>query len=227
MLRCRLWILNSVLLLTLLGSLWGRRIESATLPRADFLRQLNLSFRDWTPTDAALTAGEQQLLEPDAVLVRRYQSRTGDSAELAVIAGHRKKSVHTPGFCMAGGGWETLWQQETLVALPDRNVVATQALMSRERQQILVTYFFTDGEYCTRNLVQFQGVQMLKRFHAQVPLGALVRLIVPVRTDEDAARTLQAEFARTLLPPVLQSLRQARLEVKYAPGECCNVVVNV
>lgn len=214
MLRCRLWILNSVLLLTLLASLWGRRIESATLPHADFLRQLNLPFRDWTPTDAILTTDERQLLEPDAVLVRRYQSRTGESAELAVIAGHRKKTVHTPGFCMAGGGWETLWQQETLIALPDRKVTATQALMAREGRQILVTYFFTDGDYCTRSLVQFQGVQMLKRFHARVPLGALVRLIIPVQTDEDAARTLQADFARALLPPVLQSLRQARLEVK-------------
>jgi len=55
------------------------------------------------------------MLDRIRLLVRRYGMAVGEKfaevAELAIIAGHQKKSVHTPGFCLAGGGWETLWQK--------------------------------------------------------------------------------------------------------------------
>jgi EpsI family protein len=200
-------------LLVLLAGVLGRRVESAALRGPDFLRQLNLPFRGWTTSDSQLPARDRQVLEPDAVLVRRYSGQ-GQQAELAVIAGHRKKTVHTPGFCMAGGGWDTLWQHEAAITLPERQIPAIQMLMSQDRHQILVTYFFTDGDYCTSSLLQFQAVQTLKRFRARVPVGALVRIIVPLQSDEDAARALSADFARAMLPGVLDSLRHARIEVQ-------------
>jgi len=85
--------------------------------------------------------------------------------------------------------------------------------MMRQGHQLLVTYFFTDGEYATPSLLRFQGVQLLKRFEARVPLGALVRVSVPVRTNVKEAAALSDDFARTAVPPVLAKLRQARLTV--------------
>src|SRR5579871_5179453 len=111
LLRHRLLILNGVLLLALLGNHWGRQLESASVACPTFLQQLPLPFRNWSATDIALTRSEIEMLEPDAVLMRRYQSPDGRQvAELAVIAGHRKRSVHTPYVCMRGGGWEILSQ---------------------------------------------------------------------------------------------------------------------
>src|SRR5436309_3176064 len=110
MTRWRLLILNSLLLLTLLGSQLGRRVESASLAHSDFLRALPLPFRNWKTADTLLAQSDLDLLEPDATLMRQYKSSDGQWAELAIIAGHRKKSIHTPGFCMAGGGWEILTQ---------------------------------------------------------------------------------------------------------------------
>src|SRR5690348_5237784 len=105
MVRFRLLIINSLLLLTILGSHWGRSVESATIAHPDFLARLELPFRDWKATDSVLSDSDRNLLQPDAILLRRYLASDGHWAELAVVAGHRKRSIHTPGFCMAGGGW--------------------------------------------------------------------------------------------------------------------------
>lgn len=211
MIRYRLLILNALLLLTLLGSHLGRRIESASFAHADFLQELRLPFRNWKTTEESLSPEELKLLEPDATLIRRYEAPNHGWAQLAVIAGHRKKSVHTPGFCMAGGGWDTLTQQECTLALPGRSIRATRALMSKDGHQLLVTYFFTDGAYCTNNLVQFQGVQMFKRFRAEVPLGALVRILIPVVTDQAEAEQTSDEFVQAMLPGTLDALRDTHL----------------
>jgi EpsI family protein len=212
--RYRLLAVNGVLLLALAGSFWGRRIESATTGGPDFLQGLRLPFRDWKTADAQLSPAELSLLQPDAVMVRRYQSARGEAAELAVIAGHRKRSIHTPGFCMVGDGWQVVSQGEAVLPVGDRNVPATRALMVKDGQQLMATYFFTDGDYSTPNLVRFQGVQLLKRFRAEIPIGALVRILVPVTREGAATEKLSEEFARATLPPVMESLRRARVQAR-------------
>ncbi len=214
MARHRLLIVNAILMLTLLGSLWGRHIEGATLAQPLFLQHLDLPFRNWTSQDAGLSHVELSLLQPDAFLVRRYRDRSNGRAELAVIAGHRKRSIHTPGFCMEGKGLETLWTRACHLRLPEREIEATRSLMTQDNHQLLVTYFFTDGVYTTRDLLQFQCVQMLKRFRSQIPLGALVRILVPVERDQAAAEKLCDEFALATVPGVMRSLRQACLQVR-------------
>ena len=210
--RWRLWIVNIVLLLTLMGSSWGRRVDDAVVSSNDFLSALNMPYRGWKINDEKLSASELEVLKPDATLVRRYNSPDGDMAELAVIAGHRKQSVHTPGFCMVGGGWEMLEQRDDVLALPERKVDIIRTIMRNDKQQALVVlYFFTDGDYCTRNIVQFQGHQILSRLRSQVPIGALVRLMVPVRKDTADAQQLAEDFARATVPAVLANLRGVHL----------------
>lgn len=210
--RYRLFAVNGVLLFALAGTHWGRSIDAATLQQKDLFQRANIQFRDWKPSDQKLSAAEQELLQPDASLIRRFQGEKGAAAELAVVAGHRKQSVHTPGFCMAGGGWELISQRQCALPLPDGPVPATRTLMLRNGVQILVTYFFTDGRYSTPSLMKFQGAQLVRRLQAQVPLGALVRIIVPVGKHPEEAEKLADEFARDTVPPVMQSLREAKLQ---------------
>lgn len=212
--RYRLLALNGVLVLVLAGSYWGRRIDAATLPEGDLLRREQLTFRGWKASDAELTASERELLQPDAVLIRRFDSGKGTGAELAVVVGHRKQSIHTPGFCMTGGGWELASQRQCTLDLPGGSITATRSVMVRQGAQVVATYFFTDGRYSTPNLVRFQSAQLLKRLQAEVPLGALVRILVPAQPDLRAAEKLSDEFARETVPHVLQSLREARLQVR-------------
>jgi EpsI family protein len=207
----RMLALNALLILTLAGSYWGRRIESATLPGGNFLKELNVPFRGWATQEYPLSPVALEGLEPDAELVRRYTSPDGQMAELAVLAGHRKKTVHTPAFCMLGDGWQVLSQAGTTLTLPNGKVSAARSVMTMDGRELAVTYFFTDGDYSTASLAQFQAVQLLKRFRSQVPLGALVRIIVPVKHGEPD--NLTGPFAAETLPPVLAALKRERLHV--------------
>lgn len=205
----RLWILNSVLLMALGGAAWGRRADGITLQKADFFQSLQLPFHGYTTREIELTPSERDLLEPDATLLRQYVSGDEFKAELAVIAGHKKRSVHTPGFCLAGGGWETASQGSAKLKLGSREVEAQQDLIVKDRFGMLVTYFFTDGEFTTRSLPRYQALQLAKRLRGGFPLGALVRIRVPVTKDPSAAMKTTDEFAQAVVPPVLDSLRDA------------------
>ena len=216
MARYRLLLANVFLLLALLGGYWGRRIEEAGLKRSDLLSRLDLPYRDWKSADFAIPANELRLLEPDATLARRYEAATGQTLELMVIAGHRKRSIHLPGYCMAGSGWDTLSQRDVSLPQIKGAIPAAQAKMTRSGVTLLATYFFTDGTRSARSLTEFQAWQIAARFHAQPAPGALVRLLVPLSAAPDSqaqAEKLTSDFAASVLPAILDSLRHARLEV--------------
>jgi EpsI family protein len=147
LLRSRLLILNTMLLLALLGSHWGRRLDSATIAQKDVLQRLPLPFRDWKSSDATITKSDWEALEPDAALMRNYTSSQNQLVELTIVMGHRKRTVHTPTLCMSGGGWEILSQHYLDLPVPGKQVHAVRQLMTRKGSLLLMTYFFTDGEF--------------------------------------------------------------------------------
>lgn len=209
------WLISGVLLFTLLGAAWGR--HSATVPDApkDFFKPLPLGFRDWSYQDEGMSPAEAETLEPDAFLVRRFRSPDGrEAAELAVVAGHQKRTVHTPGFCMSGGGWELLAQQEQSLALGSVKVPVTRSVMVKEGKHLLATYFFTDGSFATTSLVRFQANQLVTRIQGGLPMGALIRILVPVNRNGPAAEKLSDELARATVPQLMQQLRRVRAEAR-------------
>jgi EpsI family protein len=115
---------------------------------------------------------------------------------------------------MVGGGWEITSQEAHTLSLPHRKVEATRSVMTNKGQQLVATYFFTDGEFATRNILEFQGSQLLKRFQREVPIGALVRVIVPVQRTQADAEKLSDEFAQATVPSVLAALRSVHLEAR-------------
>ena len=206
--KYRLWWVNGILLLTLCGSLWGKRTSIAPTILPDALSQ-PLVFRGWKTSDQKLTPREQELLLPDALLLRRFQAPHGETAEIAVIAGHRKQTVHTPTFCMAGGGWETVSAQPAAIIIDGQTIEATQMVMAKQNHELVATFFFSDGSWHTNNLTLFQAHQMQTRLRGQTPVGALVRIIVPVRTSRENANQLTKEFAQAILPEVISRLQAA------------------
>lgn len=209
--KYRILTVNTVLAATLLGSLWGRRTEALPVPKNDFLRPLSLPFRGWKTSEMSLSEREKEMLRPDATLLRSYESPDKRAAvDFAVIAGHRKQTVHTPAFCLAGGGWETLSTRDYALTVGNRKIESVRSIMLADGREVVVTYFFTDGEFSTRELVRYQAAQMLRRLRAEIPMGALVRIIVPVGTDREAAERLSDEFAGETLPKILDKIRDAR-----------------
>ena len=214
--RNRMLAVNTLLVLTLLGGQWGRHIESASASSVNLLSSLELPFKDWKHTDFKLTSDEAAMLQPDSALLRRYKANSGPgNVELAVIAGHRKKTVHTPDYCLIGGGWETLSQRDIDIQLPGGAVApAVRSWMVRDGKQMICTYFFTDGEYSTRSLPQFQLSQISKRFRGNIVAGALVRLIVPLQDTPQDTEALSDEFAAKTFPAILERMKRLKLNLQ-------------
>jgi EpsI family protein len=207
----RLSMVIAILLFTLGGTYWGLRTARQVVAVPDYLKDLSLPFRDWSVTSETLSPHEYELLVPDAVLLRQYRSLEGtEEASLAVLAGHRKQTVHTPAFCMAGGGWNTVSESEVTLNLSPASVNATRALMECRGQQLLVTYFFSDGTNSTRSLPQFQFGQFFRRLRGTVPQGALVRVMVPIQRDRSSAEQLSDSFIQSVVPDLLTKIRDAQ-----------------
>jgi len=112
---------------------------------------------------------------------------------------------------MTSEGWETTEAHPLHLNLQGQTVETTRAVMYKDGKEVIATYTFTDGEFSTGNLSKFQMVQLLRRFRAKVPIGALVRVIVPVSGDRAAAEQLSNEFITANLPTVLRGLRSAHI----------------
>lgn len=186
-------------------SLGPHRAHPAPLP-TELFRGSDVPFRGWKTVPLSLPADQAALLEPEAMLFRRYEG-AGEWVELAVVAGHRKRTVHSPGFCMAGGGWEPVLRRQVRLPLGRQAVTASCALLERGASRQWVTYFFTDGRTATDDLLRFQLLQFGSRLRGRPAPGALVRLILPARRGEIGPPARLAEFASTVLPSVIGRLR--------------------
>jgi EpsI family protein len=206
----RYLIVNLILLATLLGLYGASRTTPPDGAYKDCLKALNLPFNDWATEEQFLTQRERELLRPDTTLLRQFRSLEGEEVGLAIVAGHRKQTVHTPSFCMAGGGWNTISESEQHFTLGTERIETVRSVMEAQGHRILVTYFFTDGTYSKRSLPAFQTTQFLQRLRGYPSWGALIRISVPVVSSQPRAEALSEEFARAVLPTVLKQLRDGR-----------------
>lgn len=208
--RFRLVLANSFLILALLGSFWGRKIEASPIAGTDIFADLKVPYHDWKTSPIEITARERELLEPDGLLMRRYTAPYKHVVDLAVIAGHRKKTIHTPDYCLAGGGWDTIAQHDSYLMLKGKRIRTVRSLLMHEKNQVVAVYFYTDGDATMTSLVEFQLHQMRRRMLAKGSLGALVRFLAPVNTTPEEAHQRIQEFAEETLPVILTRMQAAQ-----------------
>ncbi len=211
--KYRLLCANAVMLIALFGVFWGRRIEDSHHAPSDFLANLAWNYRAWRTQKLTVPKSEAELLQADSIRMERFNAPDKNWIELTVIAGHRKQSIHTPAYCMRGDGWEVVAEEAISLPLGGREIDAIRARITKDGQEMLATYFFTDGEFCTPNLMRFQTVQMIRRFGSQPPLGALVRILTPINGSRDAAATLTDTFAKATLPMTLDAMAHHRMRL--------------
>jgi EpsI family protein len=197
-----------ILMITAFCSFYSRRAESIASTKVNYLQDLPLSYLDWSVTSSDITESDRAVLRPDAVILRRYRSPNGEIADLAVIAGHRKQTIHTPGFCMVGGGWNTLTEDSITLTIGGDKVPMRRAVMENEGHKVIMTYFFTDGVLCLESLPRFQLELLKRRLRGTVSQGALVRVIVPVTEDIGEANRLSDHFGQVVFPELLQQIRR-------------------
>ena len=207
-------IVNFLFVAALSGSFLLGRLENASDTYPDFLINIPLDFHNWRGTPVTISKADIAALDPDSYLMQSWSSPASRSLELTVIAGHRKRSIHTPAFCLRGDGWEPLDSSSRTLSISGRSVTMTSLRMIRDGQCLLVSYFFSDGDYCTTDLLELQMRQFWSRMRGgenEGSLVALIRVVVPCKAnDQRAAGILTDDFAQATFPIILARLRGAQ-----------------
>jgi len=148
----------------------------------------------------------REMLQPDAVIWRTYQNPAGATAELMVIYGHQKATFHSPGQCLLGGGWNIVAKERAKVSVDGRDLEVNRFRVQTGEGRAVVFYGYVQGHRVTPSWVKHQFYLATDRARGRVPMGALVRVIVPVTGSQAAADRAGIELMQGVLPGVLRSL---------------------
>jgi exosortase len=167
-----------------------------------------------------LDADSLRVLEPDATLWRIYQGPAVGQIDLLVVYGHRKKTFHSPAFCIPGGGYQVISKRQAVLEVPgDRTPAANGRPSGRDlglaagRQpsavaslplnamtvqkgdsRLLVCYWYAEGDETTPGLARHTLRLLWRRLLHRPATGALVRVITPIGADETAGLRAVSEF---------------------------------
>lgn len=167
------------------------------------LSSVPASFGGWRSENRQLDAVSRSLLEPDAVLWRTYVDPAGVPLDFLVVYGHRKKTFHSPGFCLPGGGWEIVSKRTVNLDLQGgnpRRVCANLFEIQNQGRRQIALYWFAHRGGTTPSLIRHNLGLMCSRVAHQRATGALVRVLVPVLTTEDDAIRRAVLFLKRVYP---------------------------
>lgn len=211
----RFWVWAPAVLLTLgaCATYGGVREQRSMSLRAPLDSMVPRTIEGLTATDIAIPKAEQKVAGMDSYVLRMYAPEGASEAEAAfsVYVGYYEQqsqgnTIHSPKNCLPGGGWEPLVSSRERIAMPGGEVPVNRYLIGNKNARALVLYWYQGrgrveaNEYAVKwHLLRDQAV--LGRSDE-----ALVRVIVPVTTNEDEAYKLAVQVVRTLVPSVYRAL---------------------
>jgi EpsI family protein len=207
--------------LPVLPLLAGVLLVSGTVKpqRAMELRQplpeaVPLVLAGWEAREMEISEAEQQIAGMSSFVNRLYlQPAAGDApvGRFTVYVGYYERqaqgsTIHSPRNCLPGGGWEPLTSSRPLIPTPLGEVPVNRYLIGNGPAKAVVLYWYQGRGRVAANeyLVKWDLLR------DQATLGrsdeALVRVIVPVTTTDEAAFQQAAEVAGELMVYVDRAL---------------------
>lgn len=161
-------------------------------------------------TDVQLTAGEQRVTGVSNYLVRNYAPPAAPAPVAATVmpwfqiyVGYyarqtQGKTIHSPKNCLPGSGWEPLASRVATIATPAGPITVNRYLLKNQDQQAVALYWYQGRGRVEANeyVVKWDLLRDAALHHHTEE--ALVRVVVPVIGDEDAAFKIAAQVAAAL-----------------------------
>ena len=182
----------------------------------DTQRSLSLraSLADVIPVEVAGHYGEDKLIsdaEVEAAGVTDYLMRDYRAFSLYIRYYDRQlrgKTIHSPKNCLPGAGWEALASRTVRIGTRSDTITVNRYLLQREDQQALVLYWYQGRGRIQANEYLVKWDLLRDSALRQRSDEALVRIVVPIQTDEDAAFALAAEMAAEVASTLPAALPQ-------------------
>ncbi len=180
-----------------------------TLPlRAGLAETVPRSIDGHESRDLELSQAEIEVAGVTNYLARVYQAPdtagdAGASGFATLYVGYydrqtQGRTIHSPKNCLPGSGWEPLTSRTAAVPVGADSITVNRYLIQKGNAQALVLYWYQGRGRVAANeyLVKWDLVRdaALRRRSDE----ALVRIVVPVTSDEDAAFRNAARVAATV-----------------------------
>ena len=203
----RFWIVALLLAGTLL--LVHARGNSDLIPMREPLSQLPHAIAGWTGSDVQIDQESLDVLGAGDFLSRIY-SQTGQPLPVGLFIGYFPTqrtgvTIHSPKNCLPGAGW--VFESSQYVDLNDANGEAHRVgeyiIANGETRQFVIYWYQAHGrsvanEYMAKIYLVTDAMRLNRTD------GALVRVITPIDSNEDAATArARAEAFTAQLSPML------------------------
>lgn len=170
-----------------------------------------------TGTDVVVSDAELAVAAPTTYVLRAFMdsARTRDSlagpAFTVYVAYYDRqtqgKTIHSPKNCLPGAGWEPLTSSVSTVATSAGSVQVNRYLLRHDKDKALVLYWYQGRGRVAANeyLVKWQLLRDSALRHRSDE--ALVRIIVPLKDDDEAGAYREAAgVVQQLVPSLYQVL---------------------
>jgi EpsI family protein len=186
--------------------------EEVPAPRP--LREAPARFGDWTmATEGVVEQEVRDVLRADDVVSRVYaQSGSGRAASLFVAyfkSQRTGQAPHSPKNCLPGSGWVPSSSDAMRIPIAGRAepIQVNRYIVSKGDEKSVVIYWYQtrDRVIASEFEAKFYLVINSIRYHRSDT--ALVRVVTPVRDDDEAGATKAAvEFVQSFFTPLRQFL---------------------
>jgi EpsI family protein len=183
--------------------------DDMVLPSAQ-LTTLPGQIGQWrTVQDLRLDEPTEKGLQADSYILRTYARAALPVTIFVAYYGSQRSghTIHSPLNCLPGTGWEWIdRRRETVPAAPGREIEVNRNLATRNRQQILVYYWYQSrgravaSDYRNKLLLMRDALTMRRSD------GALVRVTVPVDRDSQGAAADAVTFIQDVFGPLTRLL---------------------
>jgi EpsI family protein len=211
-----IWVPCAILLFGVL-LLSGGTTQQRDMPlRMSLADAVPRQFGEFSAREIEVSAEEQRVAGMSSYVMRAYEN-TGPEGP-AVLAGgfsiyvgyyerqYQGKTIHSPRNCLPGGGWEPLVSSREVLDTPAGPAAVNRYLIGNGPAKALVLYWYQGRGRVAANeyLVKWHLLRD-QALHGRSD-EALVRIIVPVTSTEEAAYAQAVAIAGELVPSVAAAL---------------------
>jgi len=181
-------------------------LKSYQSPREDValktkVANFPMEIGEWKAKDIPLAERDYEILETRNLILRDYKNAKGQSVYLYLIYSEDNRKVsHPPEVCFIGSGATIVDQKPVQITSA---IKANKLVVEKANDRQIVVYWFKAGPLYTDKYIKQQWKVVTDRTFGKRTSGALIRLSVDIKDDNQAAALLLLKSFAALIEPLL------------------------
>ncbi len=166
------------------------------------ISKIPLYVGEWQGEEIAVDEKTKDILETDAVLMRKYSNPKGEEVILAIVYYKDSRvTLHLPESCYTGQGSHIVKRDIEEINIPKlKNFFANELVLKGDKGNQVILYYFETGSLRTNSYMAFRWQMMKNKIMARNNSGALVRFSTPIQQNLDKAIEILKQFIKEIVP---------------------------